>query len=131
MAELFRVGTPRGTVAWSDGSAFTGFINVGFKQMTSSGTTWTDFNPKGRAQKYPLAKWTKILIKDGVIDGTAKLPYNDDIVPPGTEYVAWYYDANGVQIGGPTAAFTVSTGEFTPPTVTLTAPSAGSNPTPD
>jgi hypothetical protein len=127
---LIREGKPSisATVTWSDGTMFSGFALCGLKAMSGhTANEFTDIN--GRA--LPRSNFTQLLIRDGLYDQTAGLVYNADINPPNTQYVAWYYDVSGVQIAGPTTAFTVSSASVSIPTETLTVPTAGSNPTPD
>lgn len=116
------------TVTWSDGKNFNGFALCGLKDM--SGHTATDFTDiNGRV--LPRSNYTALLIRDGLYDQNAGLIYNADISPPNTQYVAWYYDTSGVQIAGPTSAFTVSSETVSIPSMTLTVPTVGSNPTPN
>ncbi len=120
------------TLAWSDGTLFSGFLLVGIVPPTS-GTDWAeiflnDFYPP---QRVPV--FAKIPIKAGKYNSESGLYFTADLDPPNTRYVAWWYDATGRKIT-PTqsAQFQVTTDPFTPPTPTLTAPSVGSTvPTPD
>lgn len=120
------------TVQWTDGTNFNGFLLAGIVPPSNGVTAWTSV---AMGDNYPAARlpvWARIPIVDGKYNASCALFYNDDMTPPGSEYVAYYYDATGRQIAGPTAQFTVSTDPFTPPSATLTAPSTtGTAPTPN
>lgn len=75
--------------------------------------------------------WTVLPIENGQFNTKYGVPYNADLTPPQSNYVAFYYDATGTRVGNATTAFTVSTETFTVPSVTLTAPTVGSNPVPN
>lgn len=118
---------PTVVVQWSNGANFTGFLLVGLVL------------PTGYEQGYfqtaypfvPLPTFLKVPINNGTFHPAEGITYNADIEPPNSKYVCWYYDNTGAQIAGPSSLFTVSTGTCTPPSLTLTAPSAGSTlPTP-
>lgn len=122
-----RVGVPTGTIQWSNGVNFNGTVLIQFKAMTSgAGSTW---NPPALASGRPIA--TALVIP--ILNGSFQLGgayYNEDLLPPGTQYVANYYDSTNNAVGSQSAAFTVTGGTFTIPAVTLTPPSVGSAPTP-
>lgn len=122
-----RTAKATGTVSWSDGTPFNGFALIGFRELTS----WTIFTLSHQGQRLRIPKWQKIAITDGAFEQKAELRYNADINPPGSQYVAFYYDSTKKAIGGASAYFTVSAGTVAIPQVTLTVPSAGGAPTPD
>lgn len=69
-------------------------------------------------QKIP--QYIKVPIVGGQIDTSTFLFYNSDVNPPGSQYVAYWFDNNNTLINptsGTATPFTVSG-----PTVTLTAP---------
>lgn len=129
MAGIFgvpRVGLPTGTIQWSDGTNFNGVVWISFKGMTSGGSAW---GSPTLANGRPIAVTNIIPILNGSFQ-LGGVFYNEDIVPPGTQYVANYFDSTNTAVGVQTAAFTVTAGTFTPPAVTLTVPSVGPAPTP-
>jgi len=119
------------TVQWSNGSNFDGFILVGLVPPTNV-TDWAEIGISGYYPPQRVPVFARVPIVDGKFDSTAGLFFNADLEPPNTRYVAWYYDITRRQIAGPSSQFQVTADPFTPPSLTLTAPSAGStNPTPD
>lgn len=81
---------------------------------------------KGRGsfpwQRLPL--WVKIPILQGVFDSNSPLFYNDDIDPPETQYVAYFYDSAGKRRGTSSGLFTVTAATTTVTIPSLTAPTA-------
>jgi hypothetical protein len=132
MASELRYGKPSGTVVWSDGSLFDGILAVGIKGMVDGGgAAWPSATLGNRSLHRTLPIFAPIDIVEGVFDANAGVFYNEDLTPPGTQYVAWYYDSTGKQVAGPSAAFTVTASSFTVPALTLTVPSIGPNPVPN
>lgn len=122
-----RAGLPSGTVQWSDGTNFNGSVWIAFTGMQSGSATWgSPALPSGR----PIASQYLIQIIDGKYDGIGGVFYNADVVPPGTAYVANYYDSTNTPVGSQTAQFSVTASTFTIPSVTLTPPIIGTIPTP-
>ena len=118
------------TVLWSDGSLFNGFILIGLVYPTN-GSQWAEVDLGGQAPGERLPQFTKVAIVNGKFDNSVGIVYTSSISPPNTQYVAWYYDQSTYpprQICGPTTFFTVNTGTVTPPTCTLTSPTAGTEP---
>jgi hypothetical protein len=111
-----------GTVQYTDGTPFTGYIYIGVAFPTSVdpnvtyATVWMN-------NQYPpqrLPKWYKIPIVQGVYEQTARIYYTADINPPNTRYCYYFYDVNENLLYGPSSLFTVTT---TPHTITyLTVP---------
>lgn len=129
-----RVSYPTaGSVLWSDGSAFNGFALIGIKALVDgSSAAWPSISRGNSYVRRVLPQWVQLPIREGAFVGSpCGVPYNADINPPGSQYVAWYYDTNGKKIAGPTSAFIVSATTFSVPTATLTVPTVGSSPTPD
>lgn len=121
----WRAGKPQGTISWTNGDLFNGFALVQFCDPTLAGVAWPSVSMGHQFPVQALPWSLPVGIVDGVFDSTVAVPYNADATPPSTQYEAYYYENNGVLIGGPTTAFTVSAETFVMPTVTLTAPSAG------
>jgi hypothetical protein len=116
-----------GTVSWSDGTPFTGYIYIGVAFPTSVdpnvtyATVWMN-------NQYPpqrLPKWYKIPIVQGVYEQTARIYYTADINPPNTRYCYYFYDVNGNLLYGPSALFTVTTTPHTITYLTLPVPTVG------
>lgn len=132
MASELRYGKPSGTVLWSDGTLFDGVLAVGIKGMVDGGgSAWPSTTLGNRSIRRILPIFAPIDIVEGQYDGQAGVFFNEDLTPPGTQYVAWYYDTTGKQVAGPSSAFTVTATSFTVPTLTLTIPVLGPNPTPN
>ena len=120
---------------WSDGTLFNGFMLVEMLLPSDGVTPWAEVDYGNLYPSIKLPLFQRIPIVDGALNDSCGLFYNSDVTPPGSQYLAWYYDASGRQIAGPTANFTVtsanSTG-FTPPLLTLPLPSGlGPAPVPD
>jgi len=112
---------------WSDGSGFQGWLLCGL--VCPSGY------PKMALYNYvglvDIPIFTMIPIVDGVYNTTTEIFYTTDIEPPGATYVAWLCDKGYKQIGTVSSPFTVTSATFTPPNITATVPSAGTNPVPN
>lgn len=123
------------TVSWSNGDTFNGFMLVGLVVPSTGGTAWAELDLGGQAPGERIPLWTKVPIVDGKFDSTVGILYNAAIAPPNTKYAAWYYDQSTNpprQIAGPSDLFTVTSTPLTPPSLTLTVPTAGvTPPTPD
>lgn len=132
-----RVGKLTGTITWSDGSSFNGFAVVGLVLPTSSGTAWPELTLEPGSPRQRLPLWSTIPIINGAFNQQLGLWFNEDINPPNTKYIIYYYDTSlkTPAVGVPSGigdAFTVTADPTTPPTYTLTAPIAGTAvPTPD
>lgn len=126
-----RVGKPQGTVLWSDGTPFNGYFLAGIVLPKSGGVVWPFVTLEGAAeQRIPI--WFPIPIKNGNFNPSGGLIFNEDINPPNSQYVAYYYDKARQKIAGPSSFFTVSSETFTPPVLTLSATQPGdTGPTPD
>lgn len=126
-----RTARATGTISWSDGTLFNGFALIGLRKLTDGSAEWADFTLGHQGQKLRLPKWQKIPIADGAFNQDVELRYNADISPPGSQYVAFYYDSTKRAIGSASAYFSVASSTVAIPTVTLTAPVSGGAPTPD
>ena len=68
----------------------------------------------------------------GTINSSAGLFYNVDLAPPGSAYIATYYDTTKRAVSTTSLVFTVSSTPVTLPALTIVAPTSfGSSPTPD
>lgn len=115
------------TYTWSDGTTFTGSLRLGLVVPEYGGTTDAPFitlAAQTPAIRIPLN--TFFQITNGVANTQTKALYNSSLRPPNSQYVAWWYDSTGTLIAGPSAQFTISSSPFSPPAVTLTAPTVGS-----
>jgi hypothetical protein len=129
-----RVGYPLpSTVQWSDGANFNGYALIGIKELLDTSlVAWPSIARGNSSLRRTMPQFIQLPIQEGVfLANPCGVPYNADLTPPQSQYVAFYYDSNGKRVGGVTSAFTVSSGTFTVPSVTLTAPTVGSNPTPN
>lgn len=132
MATALRKGVPTGTITWSDGTPFDGVCWIGLKSLVNgSAVAWPTISLGNRSTRRSVPVWAPIPVTEGAFGTDFGVYYNADLTPHNSQYIAYYYDSNGVQIAGPSTAFSVSTPTFTVPSLTLTVPSMGSNPTPD
>lgn len=132
MPTSLRKGVPTGTVSWSDGTPFDGVLWIGLKSLVNgSAVAWPTFSLGNRSSRRVIPIWSPIPIAEGAYGTNFGVWYNADITPHDSQYIAYYYDSNGVQIAGPSSAFSVSSATFSVPALTLTVPTMGSNPTPD
>ena len=118
-------------VSWSSGGPFDGYCLIGVVVPSFSGTdsAYVTLNDTQPIVRLPLFAYIPIVA--GTFQQESSMIFTSDLEPPNTKYVCWYYDTVGRQIAGPSSTFTVTTDPFTPPTLTLTAPTAGSTiPTP-
>ena len=115
------------TQLWSNGDNFDGYMLVGI--VVPSGKPRCEIGLYSGTVDVPV--FTLIPITNGVFDQSTGLIYTSDLTPPGAQYVAWLCDKTLQQIGAMATAFTVTSSPWTPPSITATVPSAGSNPTPN
>ncbi len=124
-----RIGVPVGTVTWSDCTLFNGTVWLGLKTMIDgSAQAWPQFALAHQTVNVPYPVWTPVTITDGQYNNTGGVTYNEDLNPPGTQYVALYKDASGKNASVFTSAFVVSQSGFTIPAVAIPVPTVGSNP---
>lgn len=115
------------TVLWSNGSTFSGYILCILIPPTVGGSIYQTIAVKGFQPQQRVPLFTRVPIKLGKYHAEAGLWFNEDLTPPATEYVAyWYDDTNRLITASPSIHFTVTTDPFTPPTPTLLIPSVGS-----
>lgn len=112
--------------AWSDGSTFTGSVRLGIVVPEYGGTTDAPaVTLAWQMPAFPIPVNTFFQIMNGKANTQAQAFYNSSLRPPNSQYVAWWYDSNDVLIAGPSDPFTISGSPFSPPSVTLTAPTVG------
>lgn len=125
---------------WNNASktAFNGFILVVLAipsfgaGPTQNPTAEVDYGNLYPGMKLPLTQ--RIPVIQGLYNTACGLYVNDDLVPPGSNYVVYVYDSAGDLIIGPSSSFTVTstspvdpiglggfTNSLTAPTGTLTA----------
>lgn len=117
-----------GTIAWSDGTLFDGYVWLGLQLPTGDAPYL--FNST-RPQQLP--PYTRIPIIGGQLDNNTGVFYNSNLQPPGTRYVAYYFDSNNVLIApasGTATPFAVSATPVTLTVPTLTVPALGTAPVP-
>ena len=123
------------TITWANGDLFNGFLLLGLVLPNSGGTTWAEVDLGGQSPAERIPIFTRVPVVDGKFDNSIGVLYNSSIAPPNTKYAAWYYDTSTYpprKIAGPSTLFTVSSTPLTPPSLTLTTPTAGTDaPTPD
>lgn len=131
---LPNVATPNQStvIVWDNGATFNGFMLVGLVLPQSApNVNWGELDLAGQAPGERIPIFTKIPIANGQMSNSVGIIYNASLSPPNSRYAAWLYD-NSVypphQVAGPTVLFDVTTGTFNPPTMTPTAPTAGTVP---
>lgn len=113
---------------WSNGILFNGFMLVEMLIPSDGVTPWAEVDYGNIFPGLTLPRMQKIPIVDGQANGACGLFLNEDLVPPGSQYVIWFYDSTNRQLAGPSAPVVVvasmlNTG-FTPPVIpVLTIPS--------
>ena len=117
-----------GTVLWSSGETFDGFILVGLALPTGSGGAYTTVALDDASPPVRLPQWTYISITAGVINPYTKLYWSADIEPPNTKYAAYFYDATRTRIAptGAATLFQITQDPYVITVPTLTAPTATS-----
>lgn len=134
MATTPRIGHfPTTQVTWSDGTLFNGFCLVAFVPSTNADGTYTEINFGHASPTEKFPQFAPIPIVEGLYNPSLGLYYNQDISPPGSTYIARYYDTTKRLIAGPSIAFSVASDPIsTLPAATLTVPtSGGTAPTPN
>ena len=124
MANL-RASKLQGTIQWDDGTDFTGYAKFVVSMPTdASAQEWTGLFriPGATITPIELPQWVVIPITTGSFSQSVGLIFNEDMVPYNTKYTATYYDQTLKEIAGPTATFSVTASETTPPVPTLPAP---------
>lgn len=120
-----------GPFTWSDGTLFNGYAVINFAVPMNGATAWPTVSLAKQSPGINLPLSVRIPIVEGNPDMSVGVIYNSDITPPNTYYQAWLYEMNGVEVAGPTDAFTVSSDPFTLAFGTITIPSSGAVVPPD
>lgn len=116
------------TVSWSDGSTFSGYAYVALIPPSyGASDDATSLEIKQFAPPSQVPNRIPIPIRDGKYNGSVGLWYNADLVPPNSQYSMELYDTTKRLVTSASSAFSVTTGTFTPPTLTPTAPTVGSS----
>lgn len=110
---------------------YDGYVFFGLKMPTG----YSQPTLFGAVVRQTLPRYIKCPIVNGQIDQTTGLPWNSDIDPPGTGWVAYFYDNSDMLIApgsGSAVAFSVAASAYTlsVPAGGLPAPSQTSATTP-
>jgi hypothetical protein len=125
-----RSGKLSGTVYYADDvTLFNGYAAIALvvPGQNGEGAVWPRLTVISGYPTTTLPLWTKVPIRDGVFSQNESLWYNSDILPANSRYVAYYYDASGLRVGGPTTLFAVNAASVAPPqdvTIDPSIPSA-------
>lgn len=84
-----------GTITYSDGTNFNGWMLVGLVPPLRGSTAYTSFYKVYSQQRTKLPQWVSFQIKDGEFQSPAKLRFNSSISPPSTKYVSFFVDYEG------------------------------------
>lgn len=116
-----------GSVTWSDGSPFDGWLLLGLVLPENADGQWPTTVLNGATIQQRLPLWAKIPITAGAFDSQTSILYNTSVEPPASRYVAYWYDKNHRRIfpatGVPPTPFTISANPYAIALPTLTAPS--------
>lgn len=120
------MATPRtasltGTVTWSNGSLFDGYVLIG--TVLPHGYSYAC--PIGLFPEGGLPLFTVVPITAGEFNQSARLYFNADLEPPNCRYGAYWYDAQNTLLSGPSAIFDVTVDPYPILIPTLTVPAAG------
>lgn len=118
-----------GTVTYADGvTPFTGSIKIVLVVPGQNGEAalWPRLTVSNGYPTTTIPLWTSVKITNGSFSQAEGLWYNEDILPQNSRYAAYYYDAAGVQVGGPTSLFAAEGASTTPPTGITIDPSVPS-----
>ena len=113
-------------VQWTDATNFNGFLLVSLV-LPSTGS-YTEAVYSNSFPQIPVPDFLVCPIINGTFSSGVGILWNADITPPNTKYISWYYDSTGRQVAGPSAVWTVTSSTASPPSATLTAPTAGTTP---
>jgi hypothetical protein len=134
MPSALRIGYPSASqsVAWSDGTPFNGYALAGLNGLLGTGSTvWPSISLGNRFAKRTIPAARMLPIVEGRFDQSSWLYFNADVTPPGSLYVAYFYDTNDKLVAGWSSTFSVTGTSFTVPTPSLPAPTQGATFTPD
>lgn len=103
------VSTLSGVVKYNDGTTlFDGWVllllayPIGYTQATVGNQLWPQ----------PIGDHIQVRIQNGVYDQTVRIYQNQSIQPPQTQYAAYYYDNEGVNLGH-TGLFVINSSPYT------------------
>lgn len=128
-ARTSQIVTNPDPVLWSDGTPFDGFIAF-FLNLPTTGYSAYTMISAGSPLYIPLN--TKVPVIGGTVS-SAYLFYNADLVPPGSQYSAYWYSRQRVLINPPSGSatpFSVTAATTTVTAPTLTVPTYGTTPVP-
>ena len=116
-----------GTVTWSDGSLFDGWLRLGLVLPQNSDGQWPTTVLAGETSPQRLPIWAEVPISAGAFDANTQILFNSSLNPPNTQYVAYWYDRNNRRLFpasnvNPTP-FTISANPYPISIPTLTVPS--------
>lgn len=137
--QVSQLSTSPNPVVWQDGSLFDGYLWLGLvlpnpgPGMSASAVPYTSpyLWAANRAQKLP--QYIKVPIINGSIDQGTQIFFNANIDPPGTTYVAYWFDRNGAMIApanGSAVPFSVTQTSTTLMVPTLPLPNYSGAPAP-
>lgn len=119
--------TLSGTVTWSDGTLFDGYLYLGLVMPANSDGVWPTATLSGQGSPQRLPIWTVVPVMSGVFNPQTRVLYNNSLTPPHTQYVAYWYDLNMRRVApGPTAItvpFSINVSPYVISIPTLTSPS--------
>lgn len=119
---MARTATLSGTVTWSNGSPFDGYVLIG--TVLPSGYSYASLSGDYPEPHLPL--FTVVPISAGAFNQLARIYFNADLEPPNCRYGAYWYDTQNTLLSGPSAIFDVTSDPYPILIPTLTAPAAGS-----
>ncbi len=113
------ISTLSGTVTYSNTTLFDGWavLLIAYPDGYTSASIANQLVPQ------TVAQYVRVRVQQGVYDQSARIIQNSCLEPPNTQYAAYYYDNNNVNLGH-TGLFTVSSSPYTITQPTLTSPAA-------
>lgn len=106
------MATSPNPVVWSGGGNFNGYLFLAL-QLPQGYSQPTLINSYVQQQ---LGRYIRVPIVNGTIDTTTAIPWNSDIDPPDTAYVAYFFDNSNALIAptsGSASPFSVGSATFT------------------
>jgi hypothetical protein len=111
---------------WTNGDPFNGFVALALirpAKTDETSSSWRRLVVNGVSPRQWLPPgFTFIPIVNGKINSALGIYYNSDINPPGSQYIAYYYDSSKVFIAGPTDPFSVNVATVPLPILPLPNP---------
>lgn len=126
------LSTSPSTVTWASGTNFNGFCWLGLTMPSASGVSYKPhlFNALLRQE---IPRYIQVPIINGVIDPSTSPYWNADVDPPGTQYVAYWFDSNSVLVApasGTATPFSIASVTQILTVPTLPVPTGSSVPVP-